>query len=127
VKAGVLLRRGNQTDEREMFGNRVIHNQFFLTLPSLLMPACSTELGSGYWELFLSCLGDRVALRDWPHFTGGLHTSGRTGDHSVYRRTDSAEIMYHVSTLLPHSATDAQQACRVEVGHHCFEWLNLFV
>ena len=36
-------------------------------------------------------------------------TSDDTGQESIYTKFQDAEIMFHVSTLLPHSARDSQQ------------------
>ena len=42
-------------------------------------------------------------------FRGGLDIlNNDTGDESVYERYDESEIMFHVSTLLPHSTKDQQ-------------------
>ena len=43
-------------------------------------------------------------------FKGGLDiTSDDTGQESIYASYDNSEIMFHVSTLLPHSHKDTQQ------------------
>jgi hypothetical protein len=42
-------------------------------------------------------------------FRGGLDViDGATGDESVYEYHDNSEIMFHVSTFLPHSDKDQQ-------------------
>jgi len=41
-----------------------------------------------------------------------LATADTTGTHSVYTTMDDYEIMFHVSTLLPHNPRDPQQVER---------------
>ena len=89
--------------------------------------------GSEGFEQFLSLLGDRVELRDWPKFRGGLDTrADMTGRHrwidtyyitainifngisaitirSVHTTHEEHQLMFHVSTLLPFSHEDKQQ------------------
>lgn len=52
---------------------------------------------------FLQGLGDRINLKGWKGFAGGLDVSDEklTGDHAIYRKTDSSEIIYHVVPWLP--------------------------
>ncbi len=60
---------------------------------------------------FLEWLGERVELKGWTKFRGGLNVRDLnvTGSHSYYTTLgDDAEIMFHVSTELPYSETDAQ-------------------
>jgi RAP1 GTPase activating protein 1 len=42
-------------------------------------------------------------------FRGGLDIQSSSGEKSVYEVHDDSELMFHVSTLLPHSDTDGQQ------------------
>ena len=43
-------------------------------------------------------------------FRGGLDIkNNNTGNYSIYEKYNTAEIMFHVSTLLPHSVKDEQQ------------------
>lgn len=65
--------------------------------------------GSETWQEFLKCLGHKVPLLNWPHFTGGLNVNGKTGEHTIYRVFDDTEMMFHVSTMMPHSLLDRQQ------------------
>ncbi|GAB1603800.1 rap1 GTPase-activating protein 1-like isoform X1 [Argonauta hians] len=91
-KFGVIYQRLGQVKEEDMFGNR--------------------NHGPAMDE-FLELIGDRVKLKDFPHFRGGLDTSyGQTGDYSVYTNFRDNEIMFHVSTLLPYSEGDSQQLQR---------------
>jgi len=88
-KIGILLMTEGQTSEEEMFGNATSSERF---------------------EEFLLFLGNTITLNEHKGFTGGLdckHNS--TGDRSIYTKFHGLEIMFHVSTLLPHSSQDPQQ------------------
>eukprot|EP00160_Parvularia_atlantis_P013963 Unigene3204_Nuclearia_a/m.9822 Unigene3204_Nuclearia_a/g.9822 ORF Unigene3204_Nuclearia_a/g.9822 Unigene3204_Nuclearia_a/m.9822 type:complete len:1313 (-) Unigene3204_Nuclearia_a:5-3943(-) len=88
-KFGVLYVREGQTKEEEMFSN---------------------VNGSPAFDAFLSAIGQKIPLEGWDKFRGGLDTkNGKTGEHSVFTDYCGYEIMFHVSTLLPYSASDAQQ------------------
>ena len=64
-------------------------------------------------DCFLDMLGQRVDLRTHKKYSGGLDTvHGLTGEQSIYTEYDGNEIMFHVSTLLPHSPRDPQQLQR---------------
>ncbi|UJR23704.1 hypothetical protein I4U23_026685 [Adineta vaga] len=59
---------------------------------------------------FLDLIGDRVKLKDFQGFRGGLdNKSDHTGTESIYEKFHNHEIMFHVSTLLPHSKIERQQ------------------
>lgn len=91
-KFGIVYQRAGQLTEEELFGN-INHS-----------PAM---------EEFLHMLGDRVKLKDFQGFRGGLDTvHGQTGDESVYIKYKKREIMFHVSTLLPYYENDCQQLQR---------------
>lgn len=88
-KFGVLFQRHGQTTEEELFSN----NQ---TTPA--------------FEEFLDLLGDRIRLKDHKGYRGGLDIqNGHTGDQAVYQVFKEREIMFHVSTMLPHTDGDPQQ------------------
>merc|ERR1711892_574362 len=88
-KFGVLYQREGQESEEAIFGNQS-HSPAF--------------------EKFLDMIGSRVALSGHSGYRGGLDTEfGQTGQHSVYTKHMDKEIMYHVATLLPYTATDPQQ------------------
>lgn len=64
----------------------------------------------GPFDQLLKLLGDRVALRGFKRFLGGLDPKNDlTGKESVYTQFEGNEIMFHVSTLLPYSDNDNQQ------------------
>src|SRR3990167_5397315 len=73
-------------------------------------PSEQTERGSPAFDEFLENVGDKIALKNWQGFAGGLDTSGdRMGTHSIFMQVDSAQIMFHVSTYIPLKPTDLQQ------------------
>ncbi|XP_014215307.1 GTPase-activating Rap/Ran-GAP domain-like protein 3 [Copidosoma floridanum] len=70
----------------------------------------SNETGSPGFDKFLEVLGQKIRLRGWDKFRGGLDVKGdMTGKESVYTVYAGHEVMYHVSTLLPHSKDNPQQ------------------
>ncbi|TNN10443.1 GTPase-activating Rap/Ran-GAP domain-like protein isoform 1 [Schistosoma japonicum] len=88
-KFGVLYCIEGQTSDQEMYNN---------------------EKGSEQFERFVDLLGDRIGLKSWDRFKGGLDTkSNTTGIDSVYTIYEGHEIMFHVSTLLPYSTENRQQ------------------
>lgn len=88
-KIGVLFCRAGQTKENDMFSN---------------------NLNSRHLDKFLDCLGQKIELKGWKRFAGGLDVkSGTTGEYSVFADFNEHEIMFHVSTLLPFSKQNAQQ------------------
>uniref|UniRef100_A0A8C2T770 RAP1 GTPase activating protein n=1 Tax=Coturnix japonica TaxID=93934 RepID=A0A8C2T770_COTJA len=91
-KFGVIYQKFRQTSEEELFG--------------------TTEESPAFTE-FLDILGQRVQLRDFKGFRGGLDvTHGQTGSESVYCHFRDREIMFHVSTKLPYTEGDMQQLQR---------------
>jgi len=88
-KFGVLYCTDGQTKEEEMFSN---------------------EHGSPQYEEFLALLGERINLKYWNNYRAGLDVEhGTTGQCSQYTRYEDAEVMFHVSTLLPYSHYNPQQ------------------
>ena len=70
----------------------------------------SNEAGSHHFDNFLNLLGERVTLKGWEKFRGGLDARGNmTGEESIYTTHEEHEIMFHVSTLLPFNSEDRQQ------------------
>jgi len=71
---------------------------------------CVSETGSKAFNKFLETMGNMIRLKEWQHFRAGLDTANdKTGTHSVYTQMASFEVMFHVSTLLPHRDFDKQQ------------------
>nr|CDS15576.1 GTPase activating Rap:RanGAP domain 3 [Echinococcus granulosus] len=88
-KFGVLYCKEGQTLDEEMYNN---------------------EEGSPQYQAFLRLLGDRIALKNWDRFKGGLDAKTETtGTESIYTIYEGHEIMFHVSTLLPISTDNRQQ------------------
>ncbi|KAF8566414.1 hypothetical protein P879_03157 [Paragonimus westermani] len=88
-KFGVIYCREGQTSDEQMYNN---------------------EHGSPEFDQFINLLGDRIRLKSWDHFKGGLDTkTNTTGLESVYTVYEGHEIMFHVSTLLPFSTENRQQ------------------
>lgn len=68
------------------------------------------EHSSPAFEEFLDFLGQRVRLKGFDQYKGGLDIRGdTTGTHSVYAEYQAHEIMFHVSTLLPFTPSNRQQ------------------
>lgn len=88
-KWGVLNVKHGQTEEDAMFANNKM---------------------SPHFVEFLEVLGDRVPMKDFTGYNGGLDTTkNATGSHSVYTQFNEFEIMYHVAPMLPHDAGCKQQ------------------
>ena len=91
-KFGVVYQKFGQTTEEEIFGNATTSPAF---------------------DEFLDILGDRIELKNFEGYRGGLDTQhGQTGTESVYTEFRQKEIMFHVSTLLPFTVGDTQQLQR---------------
>ena len=75
-------------------------------------PPFFLEHGSDEFNEFLSVLGEKIALKGWEGYRGGLGiTSDTTGTHSVFGKYSGYNIMFHVSTLMPYSTSEKQQVC----------------
>ncbi|KAK9752078.1 CNH domain [Popillia japonica] len=80
----------------------------------------SNETGSPTFDEFLELLGQKIRLRGWDNYRGGLDVKGggldvkgdMTGKYSVYTVYEGHEIMFHISTLLPYSRDNKQQVER---------------
>ncbi|XP_022084284.1 GTPase-activating Rap/Ran-GAP domain-like protein 3 isoform X2 [Acanthaster planci] len=91
-KFGVLYAKEGQKSDDEMFSN---------------------EDGSGEFYNFVKLLGDRIKLKNWDKFNGGLDVKNNTtGLEAVYTMYEGHEIMFHVSTMLPYSKDNRQQVER---------------
>ncbi|XP_015587911.2 uncharacterized protein LOC107264305 isoform X3 [Cephus cinctus] len=68
---------------------------------------------SPLFEEFLQILGEKVRLKGFDKYKGGLDTvHDLTGLYSVYTNWRGIEIMFHVSTLLPYEKHDPQKLQR---------------
>jgi len=89
LKVGLIFIKEGQTTEETILGNKE-----------------ETPLFSE----FLTILGDRVRLKGFDRYKGGLDTvHDLTGTESIYTNWKSIEIMFHVSTMLPHEENDPQK------------------
>jgi len=71
--------------------------------------------GSESYNRFLQLIGDKVTLCGFNNFNAGLDTkTDTTGKYSIFNIWNNYEIMYHVSTLLPHSTFETQQVQKKE-------------
>ncbi|ELR21803.1 Rap/ranGAP domain containing protein [Acanthamoeba castellanii str. Neff] len=90
-KFGVLYGREGQS-ENEMFANVETSPEF---------------------QQFLHLLGDRITLKGWTQYAGGLDVKrDSTGTQSVFRKFRDLEIMFHVAPLLPFYPDDTQHVER---------------
>lgn len=76
-----------------------------------------TSTASPDFSEFLNFLGETFPLRGYEGFSGGLDTENdRTGTHaiqSVFKTPHNAyEVLFHVSTLLPHAPNEDQQVAK---------------
>jgi len=62
------------------------------------------------FALLLNSLGEKIRLKKWNKFAGGLNTEeDLDGKYSIYTSYKDYEIMFHVSTFLTHTTNDPQQ------------------
>ncbi|NP_001360531.1 Rap-GAP domain-containing protein [Caenorhabditis elegans] len=91
-KVGIMLCKNEQSTEEQMYNN---------------------EFSTPSFDEFLDFLGQRVTLKGFEAYKGGLDTRGdTTGTHSIYSEYQAHEIMFHVSTLLPFTPSNRQQLSR---------------
>lgn len=89
LKVGVIYVKEGQTTEEAILGNK---NE------------------SPAFREFLDILGDRVRLKGFDKYKGGLDTvHDLTGTESIYTNWKNIELMFHVSTMLPHEENDPQK------------------
>ena len=97
----------------------------------------STEKLSPEYEEFLEFLGEKIQLKGWDKYRGGLDVKSKvffytnfgvslssitsaplinkddtTGTHSIYTVHCGLSIMFHVATMIPFTAGDEQQVER---------------
>lgn len=89
LKVGVLYVQEDQRTEEEILDNHE---------------------NSPLFDEFLQILGDKIRLKGFDKYKGGLDTiHDLTGLYSVYTNWRGIEIMYHVSTFLPNEKHDVQR------------------
>lgn len=98
LKFGILYCKKDQTSEEQMFNNQESSPEF---------------------DDFLGFLGEKIVLSGWKGFAGGLDVRGEntTGVHSLFRQWRDFQVMYHVSTLLPHGESAQQLAKKRHIGN----------
>ena len=108
---------------------------------------CVLATGSAEFVEFLGVLGQTITLKGWSKYRGGLDVrsiylpihfccsfslicssrlilDNTTGETSVYTEFHNIEIMFHVSTMLPHQVDDTQKVavclpmstCTTQIG-----------
>lgn len=96
-KFGIIHQTKGQTREKEFFSN--------------------TDVSPAFKE-FLDLMGDTVKLKNFDKYAGGLDTKhDLTGEQSLYTSFEDKEIMFHVSTMLPHSDDEQQLARKRHIGN----------
>ncbi|XP_064343943.1 signal-induced proliferation-associated 1-like protein 2 isoform X1 [Camelus dromedarius] len=91
-KIGVLYCKAGQSTEEEMYNN---------------------ETAGPAFEEFLDLLGQRVRLKGFSKYRAQLdNKTDSTGTHSLYTTYKDYELMFHVSTMLPHMPNNRQQLLR---------------
>jgi hypothetical protein len=80
--------------------------------PFFSYPFLFPATGSREFNEFLNLLGETVKLKDCSKYTGGLNIDGHDGETTLHTTFRGIQIAFHVSTLIPHSATDTQQIRR---------------
>ncbi|GAB0093891.1 rap1 GTPase-activating protein 1-like [Sergentomyia squamirostris] len=92
LKVGVIYINENQYTEEEILENNE---------------------NSPLFEEFLQLLGEKVRLKGFDKYKGGLDTvHDLTGLYSVHTNWRGIEIMFHVSTMLPYERHDIQKLQR---------------
>jgi RAP1 GTPase activating protein 1 len=88
-KYGILYAKEGQVEEEKMF--------------------CNNDPSPDFTE-FLEFLADKIELKGWEAYNGGLDVQqGMTGKHSYFTKFKDYSIMFHVSTELPFTEGDPQQ------------------
>jgi len=88
-RMGVVYCKSGQKDETDMFSNENASDDFYE---------------------FMDWLGEKVKLKGFKGYNGGLDVhDNTTGTHSYCSSIHGFEVMFHVSTLLPFSPANRQQ------------------
>ncbi|CAG7823044.1 unnamed protein product [Allacma fusca] len=91
-KVGIMYCKAGQATEEEMYNNE--------------------EAGPAFNE-FLDLIGQRVRLKGFDKYTGGLDTKDdSTGLYTIYSQYQDCDVIFHVSTLLPFTPNNRQQLMR---------------
>ena len=88
-KVGILYCKKGQTSEEDMYNN---------------------ETGSEAFEAFLQAIGTKVTMKGFTKYRAQLdNKTDTTGSHSIHTEHQGTEIMFHISTYLPHTPSNSQQ------------------
>ncbi|KAK7104928.1 hypothetical protein V1264_019565 [Littorina saxatilis] len=91
-KVGIMYCCAGQSTEEEMYNN---------------------ESGSPVFDEFLNLIAQKVRLKGFDKYRGGLDCkTDTTGLHSYYTTFNNNEIMFHVSSILPFTPNNQQQLLR---------------
>ena len=91
-KFGIVYCKEDQTHENDMFSNQKKSPEF---------------------EEFLEWMGDKIKLKGYKGYRGGLDVvHNTTGNYSYKTHFEGFDIMYHVSTELPYDPDNSQQVER---------------
>ncbi|EAL66329.1 RapGAP/RanGAP domain-containing protein [Dictyostelium discoideum AX4] len=94
IKSALLYCKESQRDDNDMLKN------------------ISSNVSQEYND-FLNFLGEKVELKDFSKFNGGLDIKNNShGTHSIYSQINDVEVMYHVATMLPFFPSDPKQSER---------------
>ena len=81
LKVGLIFVKKGQQFEEEFFTNTEHSEEF---------------------DVFLGFLGDKVKLKGFKGYSGGLDIKhSLTGEYSIYKEWKNFKVMFHVATLLP--------------------------
>lgn len=134
-KIGIIYAKKGQKHEDEMFSNSKSPPSSSFNGCKLIPTYLSTEDGSPQFNQFLDSLGEKVDLKAWQGFRGGLPTNGilalNQAAHQINHFNQPSppvlllaegssyftefcgnKIMFHVSTLLPYNENDPQKLDR---------------
>lgn len=97
-----------------MFNNRKLN---IIDPPDQTLIRNQAHTGEDY-ERFLGLIGDKIELKGWKGFTGGLDVrENTTGVHSYFTKWNDYELMYHVATMLPMEAGEQQVQKKRHLGN----------
>jgi hypothetical protein len=80
-KFGILYCKEGQSTEEEIFGNGTrfappLSSSYFPSRPFAHYANSTAEHGSPDFEEFLNCMGEKISLKGWTQYSGGLNVDG---------------------------------------------------
>jgi hypothetical protein len=83
---------------------------FFVCLSPPPPPPHPLAQASPAFQQFLEFIGDKVRLKGYTKFNGGLDVeTDNTGTHAIATEYEAIQLMFHVSTMLPHNHSEYEQ------------------